>query len=298
MNLKQIEAFVSVAQTKSFSYTASKLFLTQPTVSAHISGLEKELNTKLFSRTTKDVRLTEDGEKLYEYATKMLKIQNEIEELFSNKEKGDAGVITISASTIPAQYILPKVISEYRRQFPNVSFDIKETDSMGVVRAIEEKDADVGFCGTQIESKSCKYINLCSDELVVITPNSDYYKALLDDKSLSWIKKEPIIVREEGSGTRREAEKLINKLGIDSFKLNIVATIQNPETIKSSVMGGMGISFISKSAVENEIEQKKLLYLPLGDKGQNRYLSFVYNKNNPMSKNINRFIEVVKGIYS
>ena len=110
MNLKQLEAFVQVAEGGSFSKAAKQLFLTQPTISAHISSLEKELNARFFVRNTKEVKLSDDGKELYRYARQMIDLQKKIEERFETGKSESKHLITIAASTIPAQYLLPEIL--------------------------------------------------------------------------------------------------------------------------------------------------------------------------------------------
>ena len=114
MNLKQLEAFVKVTESGSFSKAAKLLFLTQPTVSAHISSLEKELDSRLFVRNTKEVKLSEEGKQLYQYARQMVELEKEIEQVFSKDAHCEEKCITIATSTIPAQYILPKILMKFR----------------------------------------------------------------------------------------------------------------------------------------------------------------------------------------
>ena len=110
MNLKQLEAFVQIADSGSFSKAAKELYLTQPTISAHVSTLEKELNTRLFVRNTKEVKLSESGTLLYDYAKQMIILQKQIEDTFAVREEKSQQRITIAASTIPAQYLLPNIL--------------------------------------------------------------------------------------------------------------------------------------------------------------------------------------------
>ena len=110
MNLKQLEAFIKVSDSKSFSKAAQELYLTQPTVSAHIQTLEKELKVRLFVRNTKTVKLSEDGKTLYQYARQMIELEQEIQSMFSKAAEQKERCITIATSTIPAQYILPDIL--------------------------------------------------------------------------------------------------------------------------------------------------------------------------------------------
>ena len=119
MNLKQLEAFVKVTESGSFSKAAKLLFLTQPTVSAHISSLEKELDSRLFVRNTKEVKLSEEGKQLYQYARQMVELEKEIEQVFSKDAHREEKCITIATSTIPAQYILPKILMKFNERYPN-----------------------------------------------------------------------------------------------------------------------------------------------------------------------------------
>ena len=124
MNLKQLEAFVQVAEGGSFSKAAKELFLTQPTISAHVSSLEKELNVRLFIRNTKEVSLSEDGRDLYKYARQMVELEQKIEERFGSREEEERQCITIAASTIPAQYLLPKILLKFRERYPDEQLNI------------------------------------------------------------------------------------------------------------------------------------------------------------------------------
>ena len=270
MNLKQLEAFIKVSDSKSFSKAAQELYLTQPTVSAHIQTLEKELKVRLFVRNTKTVKLSEDGKTLYQYARQMIELEQEIQSMFSKA----------ATSTIPAQYILPDILVKFRERFPEEQFRIVESDSSTVIEQVASHLVDIGFSGTVIEKANCKYIPFYQDDLVVIMPNTkEYQKIVKEQKDLKWLEGEPLIMREEGSGTRKEAEKQLKKMGISLDDLNIVATIENPEAVKRSVKSGLGITIISRLAAADEIQSGEVLEFPFSQAGSGRNLNLVYNKN-------------------
>ena len=152
MNLKQLESFTLIIESRSFSQAAKKLFLTQPTISSHISLLEKELNTQLLIRTTKDVHPTEDGKKLYVYAKQILNVQNTIFQEFNVKSEG-SNLLTLGASTIPEQYILPEVLPKYIRKNKS-ELKILQGDSSEVINQIINKEVEVGLVGTEMENSS------------------------------------------------------------------------------------------------------------------------------------------------
>lgn len=296
MNLKQLEAFVQVSESGSFSKAAKELFLTQPTISAHISSLEKELNVRLFIRNTKEVSLSDDGKDLYRYAKQITDLEKAIDERFYMDSDDGKHFITIAASTIPAQYLLPKVLMCYRERYPKEQIKIMETDSSEVVTQVVDHMVDVGFTGTVLEKKHCKYIPFYKDELAVITPDTPEYRILKEQNrdDIDWIKRKPLILREEGSGTRKEAEKQLKNAGISMEALDIVASIANQETIKKSVKQGMGITVLSRLAAEDE---DGLLIFPIPGADEGRDINLVYNKNYQMTRSADRFIRIVKEVY-
>lgn len=293
MNLKQLEAFVKVAEKKSFSKAAKLLYLTQPTVSAHIAALEKELNARLFVRNTKEVNLSSDGQKLYQYARQMSELEKRISLLFADRGQEDNRCITIAASTIPAQYLLPEILSGFNEKYPGEQFQIIESDSAGVIEKVIDHTVDIGFTGTVLEKKHCKYYSFYKDELMVILPNTEKYQKLANSTPLeSWIAREAFIMREEGSGTRKEAEKQLASLGVLAGQLNVVASMENPEAIKRSVMNGMGITIISGLAARQEMNDGKVIGIKMPLPG--RDLNIVYNRNYPLSASTEKFIKTVK----
>lgn len=299
MNLKQLEAFVKVAEDGSFSKAAKDLYLTQPTVSAHISALERELEVRLFIRNTKEVSMSEDGQELYKYAKQMIDLERQIEERF-NVQGGEGNhCITIAASTIPAQYLLPKALIRFKEKYPEEQFKVVETDSAQVVKQIVDGIADVGFTGTVLEKKYCKYLPFYKDKLNIITPNTEKYQEIKETfgEDISWLREEHVIMREEGSGTRKEAEKQLKKAGIMLSDLDVIASIDNQETIKRSVRQGMGVSVLSRLATEEEVADGHMLSFEIPKADAGRDINLVYNKNSQITKNVERFIKVVREVY-
>ena len=270
MNLKQLEAFVQVAEGGSFSKAAKELYLTQPTISAHIASLEKELGVRLFVRNTKEVGLSDDGKDMYKYARQIVDLEKKIEERFGSREDGEKHCITIAASTIPAQYLLPKVLIRFNEKYPNEQIKIIETDSAKVVTQIIDHMADVGFTGTVLEKKHCKYMPFYKDELVIVTPNTEKYRRFQEEspEDIQWLLKE-----------------------------HVIASIENQETIKKSVRQGMGVSVLSRLATKDETRDGYLLAFPIPRADEGRDINLVYNKNYQLSGSAERFIKVVKEVY-
>ena len=297
MNLKQLEAFVRVAETKSFSAAAKQLYLTQPTVSAHIASLERELNTCLLVRNTKGVALSESGKELYAYAEQMLELEQKIRVRFGLAGKQAGSVLRIAASTIPSQYLLPDIMARFQKEYPKEQLKLFETDSCGVVEMILSHKADLGFTGTVVEKGSCTYIPFYQDELVVLTPSTERFRDRKNEPVASWITDEPVILREEGSGTRKEALRLLARTGIDVMQLNVAAVMENQETIKRSVGSGMGVSILSRLAAREEIESGKLFAFPLDETGGKRNINVVYDAGYPSLPAADKFIKTVRQMY-
>ncbi|MEG1741252.1 MAG: selenium metabolism-associated LysR family transcriptional regulator [Acetivibrio sp.] len=297
MELKQLEGFVKVVELESFSKAAQSLYLTQPTISVHIVSLEKELNTRLFDRTTKKVKTTKEGERLYEYAKNMLEIREDIlQEFYQERPIGEK--IEIAGSTIPSQHLLPEILPEFQKKFKNTFFSLNQGDSEYVMDEILRHKIDVGFVGMKKEDSRLYYIPFYEDHLVVITPNTERFQKLIkEDHALEKLIKEPIILRENGSGTKKGAEKFLNSQNIDVRKLNVVGHMNDQEIIKRSVSNGMGISIISKKSVMDYAKDGKLLIYEPEEETIKRNLYIVFDKRKKLSRIEKNFIEFCTNFY-
>lgn len=299
MNLKQLEAFVMIANNKSFSLTAKKLYLTQPTVSAYISKLEYELGEKLFYRTTKEVTLTEAGKKIYIYAKDIIELAEKIENAFKGSSEEGTRRMVISASSIPGTYLLPGILAEFSRTYPNVEMRVQESDSVGVMNDIREHRADLGFVGTATKDREISFMPFCKDELVLITPNNDRYRELKEKKlNLAWIEQEPWIMREDGSGTYKETLHVFEEMGIHSDQLHILARFNNTGAILLSVAQGSGISIVSRLAAQAAVERGDVLDHPLGANGSYRWISIATSSTTPLTDTSRDMIKLVKKMYN
>ena len=299
MTLKQLEAFVKIANNKSFTLAAKELFITQPTVSAYINNLEEELGARLFDRTTKEVELSEEGDKIYLYAKEILELSEKIQRsFFIDEDENKVKQVVISTSSIPGQFLVPEILSAYKKKFPDVDFKVRETDSAGVVEDITNHIADIGLAGTEINTNKCNFIPFYDDELILVTENSEKYRKIQETKKdLNWIKNEGFIMRESGSGTRREAVKLLESCGIFQDELKINATFGKTVTVVNSVINGLGIAMMSKLAVAGEIERGELLEFKLSKEGGYRKLYIVTEKKNRISDRCKDIMRIVAKLY-
>lgn len=289
MDFKQLEAFVCTVDCKSFSQAAKQLYLTQPTISAHIQSLENELSTTLIQRTTKAFMVTEDGKRFYDYAQSILDIRGKtIKEFTSDKSPH----LAIGASTVPATALIPGIISGYRKSNSKTKLDVHCSDSMDILKRVLDRSIDVGLIGTRTDDPQCIFTKLSSDELVIATPATPKYQAMKEQNAtLVDFLKEPFIFRESQSGTQIETENHLNQLGIAIKDIHIAATINGPEIIKKTIIEGGGISIISKTMITDEKNYGLLLSFPISETPLERDIFMVYKKDPYLSKALLEFIE-------
>lgn len=172
IDIKELEAFACVVEKGSFSRAAEALYLTQPTISAHVASLERKLNIKLLVRTTKEIYPSDAGNLLYEYAKEILRLRTNAVQAIKAFSKEMRGTVSVAASTIPGQYYLPKLIQNFRATYPDISFSLQILDSAEVAEQVSARKVEIGFTGTIISLPKCVYQTLAEDRLVIITPNT------------------------------------------------------------------------------------------------------------------------------
>lgn len=251
MEFKQLEAFVQISKLQSFSKASESLFLTQPALSSQINALEKDIGTQLFIRSTKKVYPTKAGIHFYEYAQKMLAIRDQSLYEMSKFSRECTGEVNILASSVPAQYILPQVIADFNKEYPNILFHLYQKDSGEVFEELIKYQYDIGFVGMESDNSRYTQTPLYKDQLVLILPIAMKYDGSRKaDEIIKFIADKNFIMREGGSGTRSEMEAFFSKHGLSAKDLKTIAYFSNTQGIIEAVAQGMGISFVSKTAVQ------------------------------------------------
>lgn len=296
MEFKQLEAFVAVVEYNSFSEAAKHLFLTQPTVSAHIRSLEQELNSKLIIRTTKKLTVTRRGYQLYDCAVNMLNMRNSLVEEFTGQDKK---IIDLGVSTIPSSYILPEILCAFGQQIPNVYFHSWQSDSQGAIGRVLDGSVDLSLVGNCSQEENCCFIPFCHDKLVIATPvNEHFLKYQEQGACFQDFLDEPFIMREKGSGTKKEIDRYLETHGISSSSLKIVARMNDLEAIRKSIVKGIGISVLSYRSAKDLEDSRQILLFPLDEDTPARTFYIVYNKNRILKPHVKQFIQFVKSFYS
>lgn len=287
MDFRQLESFVTITKYKSFSKAARELYLTQPTLSTHIQALERELNIDLFKRKGRNIELTKAGEVFYSYSEGILTTRNHA--IFSlNEYLGKfEGTINIVSSTIPEEYIIPRIIAAFNKEYPKIKFKISHLDSQDTLDAIEDKKYDFGFVGTK-NTSTVTYKPLFEDEIIVIGPKSnDLNKDSLDIEELV---KLPLIRREEGSGSGKVFSNILKDKKLN-HNLNVVVIAENTETIKELVALGVGYSVISKKALGDINHSSKIVSYKIKNVDATRKFYLAIAKDRELSSLDKKFVD-------
>ena len=285
MELKQLESYVAVVECGSFTKAAEMLYISQPTISTHIQMLEMELHTKLLDRHTKRLEVTKKGEELYECASEMLAMRDKLLKSWDEEERK---TIHLGASTIPSTYVLPKMISDYKKLYPDVQFVIHQGDSQEVIDGLISDSFQVGFIGMEEAAEEVTIRPCIRDHIVLVTPRSKRFESMLQDFKTKKdnnilrdiLRTELYITREGGSGSKRYADKILADLGLKEEELNVCARLNDSESIKNMVMEGLGVALISENAVKAYRETNSLLVFEIPLPAAERNLNIVYRKKN------------------
>ncbi len=271
MIMKRLLSFVALVKHKNFTKAAEELFISQPTLSAHIQQLEEDLNQQLIIRTTRNIQVTPQGYELFECAQKMILLQ---EDLLKRWHGTTQKVIRIGSSTIPAGYILPNVLTKFSKIYPNVIFKVHQSDSTKILQGLKQGEYDIVFSGMPCREELVRSMPFYQDEMLVITPNTPYYAHMLKSNFGEWIEQVPIVLREEGSASQKKVNQILDSIGVNRSALHVVAKVNEPEAIKNFVSKGFGVSIISKIAVEDYVKTGKVLSCPISKEihGRNLYI--------------------------
>ncbi len=296
MEFKQLESFVAVVSYKSFTKAARNLYISQPTISAHIHALEEELNTQLITRTTKSFEITPRGWELYECASNILSLRDNLIKNWASETKK---VIQLGASTIPSAYIIPEILSEFGKLYPDVYFHVHQNNSQGILDSMNNGIYDVGMVGMPCSSKNLISLPFYQDKMVLITPVNEEFLQLKENPQITgeFLRSHPLIMRENGSGTLKKADYLLEHMEIQPEELNIVARVNDQESIKNLTASGLGISFISEKAARNFVNEKRLLSFELPDDMTARSFYLVTHKNAIAKPYIEHFVQFVTHYY-
>ena len=282
MNLKQLEIFVTIASTGSFSKGAEAACITQSTASQHIATLEDFCGVRLFDRTGQGVRTTEAGKIMLVHAQQVIKSLKETEQAILQFRQADGVELCVGGSTIPGTYLLPKAIAALRASDPGIIVKAEIGDSREVLAKLAEEHIEIGIVGTSADDKLFTTEALGHDVILLVARKGHPWcgRAVVQPEELLT---EPIIMREKGSGTNEVVDAALRQCGIKQSDLLVCTTISSSEAIKQAVLADCGVAFISEMAVRDELKQGELVSINLSGITITRSFSLVYRKGRTLS---------------
>lgn len=273
---RRLQVFTTVAQLLSFTKAAETLHMTQPAVTFQIRQLEEYFNTRLFDRAHNRITLTTAGKLVKSYGDRIIseyrEMDNEIRKL-----TGDVlGPLVIGASTTIGEYVIPGVLGEYQARFPQVTVRLYVANTMGVIHMVESNEIDIGIVEGPVGNKNLVTEVCWTDELVLVTPPEH---PLAGDTTVEpqKIMDYPFISREEGSGTREVISNYLRNHELAFSAIDLAMEFGSPESIKSAVAAGLGISVLSVATLDKEISLNLLAKTSLNP-ALTRPFSIVYQR--------------------
>ncbi|RST61090.1 LysR family transcriptional regulator [Siminovitchia terrae] len=290
MNLEQIEAFLYVSLTKSFKKAGEILYISQPTVSARIKSLEKELGCDLFIRLGKSISLTREGKTFLPFAkTSLETIQSGILTIQQNNQN-IKDELSISIVLSMSHYIFPKLIRQFHNTYPKIKLAIHSGHSHNVLEMVLNHETPLGI-SRSVGHPKIETIHLFNDEMVIVTyPNHPF--ASMEKVSLSKVAREKLLLYDHGSIDWVLINNAFNKLNL---KPNAVLETDNIELVKQMVKKEIGIGIIPLSSIVEERPLKDLRIIKIKDQPQlNRPYQLIYLKDTKIDGTLKIFIDFVK----
>ncbi len=290
MNLSQLKAFLAVAQDRSFSRAAEKLYLTQPAVSKQIQALEEALGMRLFDRVGRSILLTQAGNILHDHAHIAFQTLEEARETINQLRGLQRGHLRISAASTIGTYMLPQPLGELKAQFPGIEISLAITNKARVVQQVLSHEVELGFVGPPVEPAELEMEEYLLDELVLIMAPT-HRLAREESVGVAELVEEVFILREQGSGTREIMEE---ELGRVRVSLKKAMELGSTEAIKQAVAANLGVSIVSKFAISLEILQGRLAVARLPELNLRRQLFVIHHGGRTLSPAAQEFCSLLR----
>jgi DNA-binding transcriptional LysR family regulator len=289
---RRLQVFYAVAKQGSFTRAADALFMTQPAVTFQIKQLEEHLNTRLFERGHGKISLTPAGEVVLDYAERILALGAELDTRVREMTDRLSGPLLIGASMTIAEFLLPRILGEFKAAYPNVQAKLSVANSETIENGVAAHALDVGLIEAPSDNPALVVERCCEDELqVVVAANHPMARQRsIAPEALVGL---PYISREAGSGTREFTDLYFERAGIAAASLATAMELGSPEAIKGVVETGVGFAILSRAAVQKELQLGTLCAMPLNPRLM-RVLSLVHSKERFRSKLVDTFATFTK----
>jgi DNA-binding transcriptional LysR family regulator len=293
---RRLQVFHTVARMLSFTRAAEVLHMTQPAVTFQVRQLEEHFNTRLFDRTHNRISLTETGKRVFEYSERIFELYAEMESAVRELTGDMSGVLLLGASTTVAEYMLPSLLGDFKKMYPDVTIRLHVANSDGIVSLVEDNEIDLGIVESPVSNKNLA-VEVCRvDQLVAVVPPGHALAERQAIKAADLIGY-PYIRREEGSGTREVVMEYLKAAGLGPNSLDIVMELGSPEAIKGAVETGMGVSILSRTTITKELALGSLVAVDL-DPPLERPFTFVHQKQKFRVRAMDELLNFARGYCS
>ena len=289
---RRLQVFYTVAKQLSFTKAAELLYMTQPAVTFQVKQLEEHFNTRLFERSHSKISLTPAGEVALEYAEKILNLTNEMETRLGELTGQVSGTLMVGASTTIAEYMLPRLLGDFKAQYPHVHARLTVANSETIESKVADHTLDVGLIEAPSHHPQLTPQVCGEDELVAICSPS-HSMAAFKSVTPPQLAEMPYVSREDGSGTREVVDEYFRNNGIQPDDLHIAMELGSREAIKGAVEANLGIAILSRATISKELKLGDLVAVPL-QPPLRRPLSMVYAKEKFRSRLLQTFLDFVK----
>ncbi len=287
MDFDQLETFLEVARLSSFSRAAEKRFRTQPAISSQIRALEEEVGAKLLDRSGGKVSLTASGKIFQKYAEETLEARKAVLTSIAEAERVPRGEIVVGANEGTCLHILPEVFAEFKKQYPTVAVNIKRADYGRILESVSDNSIDFGVVSLPVTDNRMTIVLIHRDELVVIAP-PHHPLAKVKSTTIAEVAKFPLLVP-KGGHTRDALENLFWER---KLKPQYSMELDSSELLKRFVAADVGVGFIARSNVAEDVQAGVLSAIPIADAQIRRDLALVFRKDKALSRAALAFIDI------
>ncbi|MFI8577838.1 LysR substrate-binding domain-containing protein [Rossellomorea aquimaris] len=282
-----LNIFITVVEEKNLTRAGEKLFITQSAISQNLKILEGRYNAQLLNRTNKQISLTKAGEILYFHARQIINQYTLTERLICELQEGISGPLNIGSGFTFGEYLLPDLISKFIAKHPKIRPKITIKNSIRIANQVKENDLDIGIIEREVTDDILQTTPFAEDDMVVIVPTNFINN---DEADIRYLSDKTWIIRENGSGTRQVTDNMFNNTGINPKN---ILEFGSTQIIKEAVRKGLGVSYISKLAVQSELKKGTIKSLTLENYKDTRKFYYVINKSQPSTKILELFIDTI-----
>lgn len=294
MDTRQLAAFCTVVDRRSFSQAAERLGVTQPAVSLQVRALEKRLGTQLLDRSGRRVEPTEAGWRLYRGAQRLLALEEQIEADVAATVEGELeGDLVLGASTGPAAIVVPVLLCEFQLSNQGVHVSLTVSDTHTVVERVAARELELGIVGASRRHRGVRFEPFLSDEVILACPAGHRFAG--KTVSLDELREEPLILMQEGAGVRQIVEDALRRLGVRLRDLDVRLELGLQESARRAVEAGYGVTFISRATVEADLEAGRLAEARVQGLEVTREISLASSTGRRRSRIAEAFVDFARG---